>query len=129
MRWLDTYFAGVEPPPLPPFGLRGTPFQRRVWHELLSIPYGQTATYGDIARRLGCRSAQAVGQAVGHNPVAILVPCHRVVGVHSLGGYAHGTDRKRRLLALEARCRRHSLHTASPPSGHLPFIFCQSKGG
>ena len=73
-----------------------------VWNELLQIPYGQTVTYGEMARRIGCRSAQAVGQAVGRNPVVILVPCHRVVGAHGrLTGYAYGLNRKQQLLQLE----------------------------
>lgn len=103
-RWLDSYFNGEEPgftPPLAPFG---TLFQRRVWHELLSIPYGETVTYGDIARRINCDSAQAVGGAVGRNPIAIIIPCHRVVGSNgSLTGYAYGLERKRQLLLLEQK--------------------------
>ena len=79
-RWLDLYFTGRKPDFLPPIKLIGSPFQWRVWQALTEIPYGQTTTYGHIARLIGCRSAQAVGQAVGHNPVAIIVPCHRVVG-------------------------------------------------
>lgn len=100
--WLDDYFRGKRPAGLPPLSLRGTPFQRTVWNELLQIPYGQTLTYGEIAHRIGCRSAQAVGQAVGHNPVVILVPCHRVVGSHGrLTGYAYGLNRKQQLLQIE----------------------------
>lgn len=68
----------------------------------MDIPYGETTTYGDIARRIGCRSAQAVGQAVGHNPIAIIVPCHRVVGSDgSMTGYAYGIERKEYLLEIE----------------------------
>ena len=89
---------------------QGTPFQQRVWQELLTIPYGQTATYGDLARRLGCRSPQAVGQAASRNPVAIIIPCHRLVAAHGLGGYAYGPDIKQRLLDLEHR--RH-IHVAA----------------
>ena len=101
-RWLDIYFSGREPDFMPPLSLKGTPFQHRVWEELLTIPYGQTVTYGELSRRLGCRSAQAVGGAVGRNPISIIVPCHRVVGVNgSLTGYAAGLDRKRALLKLE----------------------------
>ncbi len=101
-RWLDCYFEGREPVSMPPVALRGTPFQLRVWDELRTIPYGETATYGEIARRLGIRSAQAVGGAVGRNPVSIIVPCHRVVGTDgTLTGYAGGIDRKRFLLRLE----------------------------
>lgn len=103
IRWLDLYFAGNRPDFMPALHAQGSPFQRRVWRELLNIPYGATATYGDIARRVGCRSAQAVGQAVGRNPIAIIVPCHRVVGSNgSLTGYAYGLDLKKRLLELES---------------------------
>lgn len=103
-RWLDIYFSSREPDFIPPLSLRGTPFQQRVWKELLAIPYGQTVTYGELAHRLGCRSAQAVGGAVGHNPISIIVPCHRVIGADgSLTGYAAGLDRKRALLELEQK--------------------------
>ena len=89
---------------MPPLSLKGTPFQQRVWKELLTIPYGQTVTYGELARRIGCRSAHAVGGAVGRNPISIIVPCHRVVGTDgSLTGYAAGLDRKRALLELEQK--------------------------
>ena len=102
--WLDQYFAGHKPQVLPPIKLLGTAFQRRVWDTLLDIPYGETTTYGDIARRIGCRSAQAVGQAIGKNPIAIIVPCHRVVGSDgSMTGYAYGIERKKWLLALESK--------------------------
>ncbi len=107
-RWLDLYFAGREPDFMPPLHLTGTAFQLAVWELLRAIPYGQTTTYGTLARRLAARqgldrmSAQAVGGAVGRNPVSILVPCHRVVGADgSLTGYAGGLDRKRALLRLE----------------------------
>lgn len=103
-RWLDIYFSGRKPDFMPTLELRGTPFQRRVWEALLTIPYGQTVTYGELARRLGCRSVQAVGGAVGRNPISIIVPCHRVVGADgSLTGYAGGLDRKRALLGLEQK--------------------------
>ena len=103
-RWLDVYFSRREPGFMPPLSLRGTSFQQHVWEKLLTIPYGQTVTYGELARRLGCRSAQAVGGAVGRNPIAIIVPCHRVVGANgSLTGYAAGLDRKRALLELEQK--------------------------
>lgn len=103
-RWLDLYFSGQKPDFTPPIRLLGTDFQRRVWQALLTISYGQTTTYGELARRVGCRSAQAVGQAVGRNPIAIIVPCHRVVGSDgSLTGYAYGLERKEYLLKLEAR--------------------------
>lgn len=101
-RWLDSYFDGKEPDFTPQVAPFGTLFQRRVWAELLSIPYGQTVTYSDIARRIHCRSAQAVGGAVGSNPIAIIIPCHRVIGSGgSLTGYAYGLERKRQLLLLE----------------------------
>ena len=117
IRWLDDYFAGkrtenavmlkkdalnqknvariiVRP--------KGTVFQQRVWQALLTIPYGKTVSYGELARMVGCKSAQAVGQAVGANPIALLIPCHRVVGANgTLGGYAYGLNRKKQLLELE----------------------------
>ena len=103
-RWLDIYFSGRQPDFLPPLKHVGTDFQQRVWQALMEIPYGETTTYGAIARRIGCRSAQAVGQAVGHNPIAIIVPCHRVVGSDgTLTGYAYGIERKKYLLALESK--------------------------
>ena len=101
LRWLGLYFSGCNPGFLPPLAPQGTAFAQRVWQELLRIPYGTTVTYGELARRVGCRSAQAVGQAVGRNPIAIIIPCHRVVAAHSLGGYAYGTDVKRRLIESE----------------------------
>ena len=104
LRWLDIYFSGRNPDFNPPLLLRGTTFQQRVWETLLTIPYGETVTYGELARRLGVRSAQAVGGAVGHNPISIIVPCHRVVGANgALTGYAGGLDRKRALLQLEQK--------------------------
>ena len=102
LRWLDCFFSGNEPDFLPPLDPHGTPFQRRVWQELLKIPYGSTVTYGELARRVGCRSAQAVGQAVARNPIAIVIPCHRVVASDGLGGYAYGSCCKQKLLELEA---------------------------
>lgn len=105
-RWLDLYFKGQQPDFLPPIKLTGSDFQRRVWQALLDIPYGQTTTYGDIARRLGCRSAQAVGGAVGRNPIAIIVPCHRVIGSDgTLTGYGYGLEIKEYLLQMENRHR------------------------
>ena len=104
--WLDLYFSGRCPDFLPPLKPCGTVFQQRVWQALMEIPYGETTTYGAVARRVGCRSAQAVGQAVGRNPIAIIVPCHRVVGSDgSLTGYAYGVEKKRHLLQLES-CHR-----------------------
>lgn len=101
-RWLDLYFSGQQPDFTPPLTLRGSDFRKQVWQRLLEIPYGQTVTYGQLARELGCRSAQAIGGAVGHNPITLIVPCHRVVGAGgSLTGYAGGLDRKLRLLQME----------------------------
>ena len=107
-RWLDVYFSGREPDFTPKLHLIGSDFRQAVWALLLQIPYGQTTTYGALAKQLaeinsGKRvSAQAVGGAVGHNPVSIIVPCHRVVGSDgSLTGYAGGIEKKIRLLTLE----------------------------
>ena len=103
-RWLDVYFSGREPDFTPPLHPAGSPFRQTVWQLLLEIPYGQTTTYGALAKRLGRvrMSPQAVGGAVGHNPISIIVPCHRVVGANgSLTGYAGGLDRKIRLLEIE----------------------------
>jgi methylated-DNA-[protein]-cysteine S-methyltransferase len=94
-----------------PLSLRGNDFQLPVWQVLLQIPYGETVTYGEVARRAGVPGqAQAVGTAVGRNPVSIVVPCHRVVGADgSLTGYAGGLDRKAALLTLESRVAGHTL--------------------
>lgn len=107
-KWLDVYFSGSEPDFTPPISLSGiSPFRKRVWEIMLTIPYGKTMTYGEIARQIeietGKRvSAQAVGGAVGHNEISIIIPCHRVVGTNgSLTGYAGGIDKKLRLLELE----------------------------
>ena len=101
--WLDAYFAGERPDPAAlPLSPRGTEFQRAVWRELGTIPYGETRSYGALARRLGS-SARAVGSAVGRNPISLVIPCHRVLGAKgALTGYAGGLDRKERLLALES---------------------------
>ena len=107
-RWLDIYFAGKEPDFMPPLRPVGSPFRRAVWELLLEIPYGQTTTYGELSRRLAAEmgiahmSAQAVGGAVGHKGISIIIPCHRVVGTGgSLTGYAGGVDKKVKLLELE----------------------------
>ena len=101
-QWLDDYFAGKRPCNIPRLDPQGTDFQKRVWQALLPIPYGKTLSYGEIAKMVDCRSAQAVGQAVGANPIALLIPCHRVVGANgTLGGYAYGLNRKKQLLELE----------------------------
>lgn len=101
-RWLDLYFSGAKPDFTPRLAPRGTPFQQSVWRELLTIPYGQTVSYGHIAKLLQCHSAQAVGGAVGRNPIALIIPCHRVIGSDGhLTGYAYGLDRKQWLLSHE----------------------------
>lgn len=107
-RWLDVYFAGNEPDFTPPLHPVGSAFRQSVWELLLQIPYGQTVTYGELARQfaekqgLSRMSAQAVGGAVGHNKISLIIPCHRVVGTNgSLTGYAGGIDKKLKLLELE----------------------------
>lgn len=115
-EWLDRYFAGKAPDISEiPILLRGSDFRLAVWHILTEIPYGTTLTYGEIAGQLEkqtCRrvSAQAVGGAVGHNPISVIVPCHRVVGADgSLTGYAGGTDKKAWLLQHEKLTSSHGL--------------------
>ncbi|WP_175869787.1 methylated-DNA--[protein]-cysteine S-methyltransferase [Burkholderia sp. BCC0397] len=110
------YFTGARDTFSVPIHLRGTEFQRRVWKELLAIPFGELVSYGDITERVGLpmSGARAVGGAVGRNPVSIIVPCHRVVGASgSLTGYAGGIERKRALLSLEgaerSRGARHPM--------------------
>ena len=107
-RWLEVYFSGRDPGFTPPLRMESTPFRRAVWEILLAIPFGRTMTYGEIAAVLARRegvarmSAQAVGGAVGHNPISLIVPCHRVIGADgTLTGYGGGLERKRFLLALE----------------------------
>ena len=100
--WLDAYFSGAAPEIDFQLCPKGTDFQQKVWQELQLIPYGKTVTYGDIAEKLNCKSARAVGGAVGKNPISILIPCHRVLGANSaITGYAGGIDRKLFLLDLE----------------------------
>ena len=119
IRWLDDYFAGkqtenavmgakkdgritVQP--------KGTLFQQRVWQALLTIPYGKTVSYGELARMVGCKSAQAVGQAVGANPIALIIPCHRIIAAHGqLGGYEYGIEIKKKLLELEGKPSKTSV--------------------
>ncbi len=102
-NWLDDYFAGKGRPADFPLSPAGTDFQKRIWEILLTIPYGEITTYGAIAKQLGERmSAQAVGQAVGRNPIGIIIPCHRVVGAKGqLTGYAGGLEKKKWLLRHE----------------------------
>lgn len=107
-RWLDIYFEGREPGFMPPLRYDLTPFRRTVFEIMLTIPYGKTMTYGEIAsefarqKGIAKMSAQAVGGAVGHNPISLMIPCHRVVGTNgNLTGYAGGIDRKVKLLELE----------------------------
>ena len=106
--WLESYFSGKQTPIKIPLQPKGTSFQERVWQILQEIPYGETMTYGEIAQRIAKEkgvatySAQAVGQAVGKNPISILIPCHRVLGKNgALTGYAGGVHRKEQLLHLE----------------------------
>lgn len=106
-RWLDAYFSGKEPNFMPQIEMDASFFRMKVWDILKSIPFGTTITYGEIAKQIAENtgkkvSAQAVGGAVGHNPISIIVPCHRVVGTNgSLIGYAGGVDKKVYLLQLE----------------------------
>ena len=106
--WLESYFSGDQTPIKISLQPKGTIFQERVWKILQEIPYGETMTYGDIAQRIAKEkgvatySAQAVGQAVGKNPISILIPCHRVLGKNgALTGYAGGVHRKEQLLRIE----------------------------
>ncbi len=107
-EWLDRYFMGKEPGLTPPILLVDTPFRLAVWDLLSKIPYGEVITYKELARKiarergLSSMSSLAIGGAVGHNPISIIIPCHRVVGSDgSLTGYAGGIDRKRCLLQIE----------------------------
>lgn len=107
-RWMDLYFSGKEPNFCPPLDPEGTDFQKTVWSVLRTIPYGETLTYGEVSKLVAAKlgrssmSAQAVGGAVGRNPISIIVPCHRVIGADgSLTGYAGGLWRKEKLLRLE----------------------------
>ncbi len=107
-RWLDIYFSGEKPDFTPPIKLRGTEFQKEIWELLRLVPYGQTTTYRNIAA-MYCQkkgvvnmAPQAVGGAVGRNPISVIIPCHRIVGFDgSLTGYTGGIDKKMYLLRLE----------------------------
>lgn len=131
-RWLDIYFSGQQPDFMPPLHMSGTPFQMAVWETLREIPYGQTTTYGAIARKIARQrglskmSAQAVGQAVGRNELSILVPCHRVVGTNgSLTGYAGGIDKKSSSYNWRARSGR-NISSRSTALRHKETIFISS---
>ena len=125
-RWLDLYFNGIKPDFTPPLNPQGTMFQQKVWRELLSIPYGQTTTYGAIAKRINCQSAQAIGQAIHHNPIAIIIPCHRVIGSNgTLTGYAAGLEIKQKLLTIE-KAKELTLIQTQTPSPHIPMSPCQN---
>lgn len=107
-RWLNTYFSGKDPQFTPRLNMDATLFRRIVWEILLAVPYGKTIAYGEIARlaaqKMGVKrmSAQAVGNAVGHNPISLIIPCHRVLGSNgNLTGYAGGLEKKQRLLEME----------------------------
>ena len=107
-EWLDIYFSGKKPDFIPTINIENASnFRKQVWQILLKIPYGKTITYGEISKQIEQEtenkvSAQAVGGAVGHNPISIIVPCHRVVGFNgNLTGYAGGIDRKIKLLKIE----------------------------
>ena len=106
--WLDAYWAGDAPEPTElPLAPAGTAFQSRVWQCLLDISYGQTVTYGQLAQMVGCGSPRAIGGAVGRNPISIIIPCHRVVGITGqLTGYAGGVECKRFLLEHEEVSRQ-----------------------
>lgn len=108
LQWLELYFSGNVPGFTPPVSMNATPFRKTVWNILLTIPFGKTITYGEIASQIAAQrglmqmSAQAVGGAVGHNPISLIIPCHRVIGANgSLTGYAGGLERKRQLLTME----------------------------
>ncbi len=120
LRWLDLYFFGQNPDSLPPLRYGSTPFRKAVYDILLTIPYGETMTYGQIAAKVAEQqgiekmSAQAVGGAVGRNPIALMIPCHRVVGAGgNLTGYAGGMDRKLKLLELEKADTSHFFMPAA----------------
>jgi methylated-DNA-[protein]-cysteine S-methyltransferase len=107
-KWLDRYFSGKEPDFMPPLMPKGSLFQKAIWNILCKIPYGQTTSYGEVAKQFemehkgGHTSARAAGGAVGHNPISILIPCHRVIGKRGgLTGYAGGINIKRILLQME----------------------------
>ena len=108
IKWLDIYFNGKNPDFVPKIKMKSSDFRKSVWEILITIPYGQTMTYGEIAKiiakqkGLSRMSAQAIGNAVGHNSISLIIPCHRVIGTNgNLAGYAGGIDKKIKLLTLE----------------------------
>lgn len=114
-RWLNIYFSGKEPRFTPRLNMNASPFRKIVWEILLAVPYGKTITYGEITRlaaqKMGVKrmSAQAVGNAVGHNPISLIIPCHRVLGSNgNLTGYAGGLEKKQRLLEMEGGTNIHT---------------------
>lgn len=121
-RQLAEYFSGKRRNFTIPLDLRGTPFQTNVWEALLAIPFGETRSYGELARQLGNpQTARAVGAATGRNPVSIVVPCHRAIGATGkLTGFAGGLDAKRRLLTLEQKKPRRSSARQAPQPAHRP---------
>ena len=130
--WLDQYFSGIVPSFTPALFMRGTAFRRRVWEILLTIPYGHAMTYGDIAlflaheRGMTSMSAQAVGSAVSHNPISLIVPCHRVLGADgSLTGYAGGVERKRWFIQKEQETPK--PWEKQPASSNAPSRPCPSN--
>ena len=103
IHWLDDYFTCKQPRKVPSLNPHGTSFQKKVWTALFTIDYGKTKTYGEIAKMVNCRSAQAVGLAISRNPIALIIPCHRIICADgSIGGYAYGIERKKQLLQMES---------------------------
>lgn len=126
IRWLDVYFSGKEPDFTPPLLMRTTEFRKAVWEIMLTIPFGQTMTYREIAQEYAKRngiermSAHAVGGAVAHNAISLIIPCHRVVGTDgSLTGYAGGLEKKAKLLEMEK--------TGRNANGHFGYVNCRHK--
>lgn len=125
-EWLDIYFSGRDPGFTPPLSFSATDFRKQVWDRLLMIPYGETVTYGEIAAQIAREngepgmSAQAVGGAVGRNPIALIIPCHRVIGADgSLTGYAGGLERKQALLEMEREGIRSAEQKIKIPASGL----------
>lgn len=115
-KWLNIYFSGNEPDFTPHLSMITTPFRKTVWEIMLTIPFGKTMTYGEIAEKIAKKrgipkmSARAVGSAVAHNPISLIIPCHRVVGTNgNLTGYSGGIDKKQKLLAMEKTVNKEVL--------------------